>query len=97
MDHKRLLLALILSSVILFGRSHLFPPPTNEQQQNANTPRPPVSATATPATPAPPTPAGAPPLSSSPTAPDTPPQRLLKISTPLYQIEFGSRGATPKS
>src|SRR5688500_13965884 len=97
MDHKRLFLALILSAVILFGWSYLFPPPTNEQQQNANTPQPAVNATATPAAATPTNPAGAPALSANPTAPDTTPQRLLKISTPLYEIEFDSRGAIPKS
>ena len=48
MDQKRLLIAFVLSAVILFGWTYLFPPPTPEQQ-NANTSQ---SATASP-TPAP--------------------------------------------
>ena len=96
MDHKRLLLALILSAVILFGWSYLFPPPANEQQ-NANTSQPAVNATATPVAPVAPAQAGTPALSANPATPDTTPQRLLAVSTPLYRIEFDSRGAIPKS
>lgn len=96
MDQKRLLLAFVISAVILFGWSYLFPPPVNEQQ-NANTTPPAVNATATP-TPAVPINQGdAQNLSANVATPDTIPQRLLTISTPLYNIEFDSRGATTKS
>jgi len=96
MDQKRLLLALILSAVILFGWSYLFPPPANEQQ-NANDSQPAVSATATPTQPAQPAQAAAPSLAANPATPDTTPQRLLIVSTPLYKIELDSRGAIPRS
>src|SRR5215218_9742817 len=98
MDQKRLLLAFVLSAAILFGWSYLFPPPANDQQ-NANTSQPAVNATATPA-PAvavPTNQADAPSLSANLAAPDTTPERLLTVSTPLYQIKFDSRGATPKN
>jgi YidC/Oxa1 family membrane protein insertase len=96
MDQKRLLLAFILSAVILFGWSYLFPPPA-DNPQNVNTSQPAVDPTATP-TPAVQT--NQPPsqgLSANPATPDTLPQRTLIVSTPLYQIEFDSRGATANS
>src|SRR5215208_4705368 len=96
MDQKRLLLAFVLSAVILFGWTYLFPPPANEQQ-NANTSQ---TATASP-TPPPsqqPVPADAQPvLTAAPATPDTVPQRTVIVSTPLYQVKFDSRGATAKS
>src|SRR5215203_67938 len=95
MDQKRLLLAFVLSAVILFGWTYLFPPPANEQQ-NANTSQ---TATASP-TPAPsqqPAQADAQPFLAAPAAPDTVPQRTVIVSTPLYKVEFDSRGATVKS
>src|SRR5215213_169004 len=96
MDQKRLLLAFVISAAILFGWGYLFPPPANDQQ-NANTSQPNVNATATPAPAVPTDQAAAPSLSVNPVAPDTTPQRLLTVSTPLYKIELDSRGATPKS
>ncbi len=95
MDQKRLLLAFVLSAVILFGWTYLFPPPANEQQ-NANTSQ---TATASP-TPAPsqqPVQADAQPVLAAPAAPDTVPQQTVIVSTPLYEIKFDSRGATAKS
>src|SRR5688500_7754273 len=96
MDQKRLLLAFVLSAVILFGWSYLFPPPANDQQ-NANTAQPAANATATPAPAVLP---NHPDAQSQPVhapAPDTVRQRSLTVSTPLYKVEFDSRGATPKS
>src|SRR5215204_3992847 len=95
MDQKRLLLAFVLSAVILFGWTYLFPPPANEQQ-NANTSQ---TATASP-TPAPsqqPAQTDAEPVLAASAAPDTVPQRTVIVSTPLYKVEFDSRGATGKS
>jgi YidC/Oxa1 family membrane protein insertase len=95
MDQKRLLIAFVLSAVILFGWTYLFPPPANEQQ-NANTSQ---QATDSP-TPAPsqqPAPADAQPVLTVPTAPDTVPQRTFTVSTPLYEVKIDSRGATAKS
>ena len=97
MDQKRLLLAFVLSAAILFGWSYLFPHPANDQQ-NANTSQPAVNATpaTTPPT-VPPNQADAPSLTANPAAPDTTPQRILIVSTPLYHVELDSRGATPRS
>lgn len=95
MDQKRLLLAFVLSAVILFGWTYLFPPPANEQQ-NANTSQ---TATASP-TPAPsqqPVQADAQPVLAAPAAPDAVPQQTVTVSTPLYEVKFDSRGATAKS
>ena len=96
MDQKRLLLAFVLSAVILFGWSYLFPPPVNEQQ-NANTSQPVVNATATPAPAVAPIQTDVQSQPPNPAAPDTIPQRLLTVSTPLYKVEFDTRGATLKS
>ena len=96
MDQKRLLLAFVLSAVILFGWSYLFPPPANDQQ-NANTGQPAVNATPTPALAAIPEQAGTQIQPANVPAPDTVPQRSLIVSTPLYKVEFDSRGAIPRS
>ena len=96
MDQKRLLLAFVLSAVILFGWSYLFPPPANDQQ-NANTAQPTANATPTPAPAVLPNQADAQSQPANPAAPDTVPQRSLTVSTPLYRVEFDSRGATPRS
>jgi len=95
MDQKRLLLAFVLSAAILFGWSYLFPAPKNEQQ-NANTSQPAVNATATPAPAVLTNSADTPSLSTNPAAPDTTPQRLVTVSTPLYKVELDSRGAIPR-
>ncbi|HZT57549.1 MAG TPA: membrane protein insertase YidC [Pyrinomonadaceae bacterium] len=94
MEQKRLLIAVVLSAVILFGWSYLFPP--KNPQQNANSPE--ASPTATPA----PTPTAqaAPAESQNATpasAPDTTAQRTLTVSTPLYEIQLDSRGGVAKS
>src|SRR5215207_8008418 len=95
MDQKRLLLAFVLSAVILFGWTYLFPPPANEQQ-NANISQ---TATASP-TPAPsqqPAQADAQPVLTAPAASETVPQRTVIVSTPLYEVKFDTRGATARS
>lgn len=94
MDQKRLLLAFVLSAVILFGWTYLFPP-TNPQQ-NANSNQIASDATPTPAPTAQPTQAA---QQSAPVeaSPDTTPQRTVTISTPLYKVELDSRGAVVKS
>ncbi len=94
MQQKRLLLALILSSAILFLWSYFYPVPPPPQQNEGATP----SATASPA----PSQATA---SSTPTTPvplPTPnvnaaPQRTLTIRTPLYDAKFDTHGAEPVS
>ncbi|HKY41781.1 MAG TPA: membrane protein insertase YidC [Pyrinomonadaceae bacterium] len=91
MQQKRLLIALILSSAILFLWTYLFPPQPVENP--AATPSP----TATPAaqqaanqsTPAP-APATMPNVTAAP-------QRTITIRTPLYDAKFDTLGAEPIS
>src|ERR1041384_4307828 len=94
MDQKRLLIAFVLSAVILFGWTYLFPP--TPPQQNANSQQATSDATPTPAPTAQPTQVE---QQSQPVAaaPDTTPQRTVTVSTPLYKVELDSRGAVVKS
>ena len=94
MDQKRLLLAFVLSAVILFGWTYVFPP-TNPQQ-NANSSQTAADATPTPAPTSQPTQAEQQiqPVAASP---DTTPQRTVTVSTPLYKVELDSRGGVVKS
>jgi YidC/Oxa1 family membrane protein insertase len=93
MEQKRLLLALILSALILFGWSYLFPPPASPTTEN------------TPGeVPSSPSPAPVQQTTAADTAPVTPnpaessaPQRTISVSTPLYDVELGSSGAVVKS
>ena len=96
MHQRRLLLALILSSAILFLWSYFFPvaPPPNQNQ--GATPTPAVSPAATQQTPA----------SDSSTAQAAPlptpnvsaaPQRIVTVRTPLYEAKFDTLGAEPVS
>ena len=98
MEQKRLLIAFVLSAVILFGWTYLFPP-TNPQQ-NANSSQAASNVTPTPApTTAQPTQAeqqAAAPAASA-AAQDQTPQRTVTVSTPLYEIKLDSRGAVVKS
>jgi YidC/Oxa1 family membrane protein insertase len=96
MEQKRLLIAVVISAVILFGWSYFFPPAN--PQQNANSPE--ASPTATPApTPTPTTQATPAESQNAPTAsaPDTIAQRTLTVSTPLYEVQLDSRGGVAKS
>ncbi|HEX7314896.1 MAG TPA: membrane protein insertase YidC [Pyrinomonadaceae bacterium] len=95
MDQKRLLFAFVLSAVILFGWTYLFPP--TGDQQNSNNSQPAATASPTPATSQQPTQADAQPVLAVPSASDTVPQRTVVVSTPLYKITFDTRGATAKS
>ena len=96
MDQKRLLLAFVLSAVILFGWTYLFPPSAPDQQ-NANTQQPAATDSPT-ATPAPqPAQPDAQSAYSTPAAPDAVPQRSVTVSTPLYEVRFDSRGAVANS
>ena len=93
MEQKRLLLAFVLSAVILFGWSYLFPP-SPPQQQNINSQAP--ASTPTPMETVQTAPAGGQGVAST-AAPDNIPQRLLTVSTPLFEIVLDSRGAIAKS
>jgi YidC/Oxa1 family membrane protein insertase len=96
MDQKRLLIAFILSAVILFGWGYLFPPPANPPQ-DANTSQPASTESPTLTQAVQPTQTDSQSVSATPTAPDSLPQRTLTVSTPLYEIQFDSRGAAVKS
>lgn len=97
MQQKRLLLALVLSSAILFLWTFFYPVPPPPNKQAASTPSPAASASpsASQAT-----------TSGGPTAPVTPAptpnlnaaeQRTVTIRTPLYEATFDTRGAEPIS
>jgi len=96
MQQKRLIVAVILSSAILFIWSYLYPvkPPQNNQQAGASPSASPGSSSTnnvTPATPA----SGA---AQTPTvAQSNAPQRIITIKTPLYEVKFDTRGAEPIS
>ncbi|HEX5890550.1 MAG TPA: membrane protein insertase YidC [Pyrinomonadaceae bacterium] len=94
MQQRRLLLALLLSSVILFAWTYFFPaptPPTNQQAGTTPSPSPTATADAS--------------QSQAPTAPTAPvlttineaPQRTITIRTELYDAKFDTRGAEPIS
>jgi len=95
MQQKRLLLALIISSAILFLWSYFYPVPPPPKPNASATPSPTASATtsqaATSSTP-----------STVPAAVPTPninaaPQRTVTIRTPLYDAKFDTLGAEPVS
>src|SRR5919205_421211 len=95
MQQKRLLIALVLSSAILFIWSYFFPvtPPPNQKQGAA--PSPTVSsAPAQSSNPAQPT-AQAP--QATVASVNTAPQRTITIRTPLYDVKFDTFGAEPVS
>jgi YidC/Oxa1 family membrane protein insertase len=97
MQQKRLILAVILSSAILFVWSYLYPvkPPQSNQaapgaspsssQNPSNT-----NATATPTQ-------GSNTTQIPAVAQNMAPQRLVTIKTPLYEVKFDTRGAEPIS
>src|SRR5690349_6248779 len=96
MQQKRLLIALIISTAILFLWTYFYPAPPASQKPGA-TPSPTASATATqqtaanagnPSTPA--TTALTPNVSSAP-------QRTITVKTPLYDVKFDTLGAEPVS
>src|SRR5262245_24955576 len=100
MQQKRLILALVLSSAILFAWSYFYPvkPPQNNQSAAAtSSPSPTVnpatgqastSGTTQPGPPAPGAAAG--PINAAP-------QRTITIRTPLYVVKFDSQGGEPVS
>lgn len=94
MQQRRLLLALILSSVILFLWTYFYPAPTPPKNQQAvATPSPSPSATVN-------TTQSTAPTASAPTPVTTiseAPQRTITVSTDLYEAKFDTRGAEPIS
>jgi len=96
MQQKRFILALVISSVILFFWSYFYPvkPPQGPQSST------PQTATSQPIS----TPAGStasPTVNQSTSALVNPqssaPQRTITIETPLYRVRFDSHGAEPVS
>ena len=95
MQQRRLLLALILSSAILFLWTYLYPvqPPANQQPGAQPGPSPTATATATqPPTQPAPAPAPAPSTTIS-----QGPQRTITVETDLFKAKFDTRGAEPVS
>jgi YidC/Oxa1 family membrane protein insertase len=99
MQQKRFVLALLISTAILFGWSYFFSPkspqPNNPDNSTAQQ-QPGVSPSASPQATAAPAAAQPTPQTVS-TSPDTTPQRTLRIKTPLYEAVFDSRGAVATS
>src|SRR5438270_866901 len=94
MEQRRLLLAVILSAVILFGWSYLFHPSNPPQNTNPSQPTP--TSTPTPQ-PAEQLTQANPQNSAAATTQDNTPHRTLTISTPLYEVEIDSQGAVARS
>ncbi len=97
MQQKRLILALILSSAILFAWSYFYPVKPPQNAELTATASPEVSPNSTPSsTPSPSTGQHSQPVSSA-VAQSTAPQRFITVRTPLYDIKFDSKGAEPVS
>jgi YidC/Oxa1 family membrane protein insertase len=95
MEHKRLLLAFLLSAVILFGWNYLFPPTL--QRNNANTTQPTADSSPTPEIANTTTPAPVTPNQTAAPSTDDVPRRTLTVSSQLYEVRFDSRGAVASS
>jgi YidC/Oxa1 family membrane protein insertase len=96
MQQKRFILALVISTVILFGWSYFFPPQSSKQNTNTNgQPTGSPAATAQPSA-ASPQPASQPQTAVASTSETVPPRTLL-IRTPLYEATFDARGAVATS
>ena len=93
MQQRRLLLALILSSVILFLWSYFYPappPPTNQSATPSPAASPAAITQTTDTSAAQAAPLPTPNLSAAP-------QRTLTVKTPLYEAKFDTLGAEPVS
>ena len=93
MQQRRLLIALILSSAILFLWSFFYPAPKTPNQTAGATPSPAASQAATQ------TPAASTAQAAPLPAPNVnaAPQRTLTVRTPLYEAKFDTLGAEPVS
>ena len=94
MQQKRLLIALILSSAILFLWNYFLPPAAPPKPNASATPSPTSTATATQ------TPGSIVPEAQAAQLPapiNTAPQRSITIRTPLYDAKFDTLGAEPVS
>ena len=99
MQQKRIILALVISTVILFGWNYFFPPPT-AKQNNSNTATEQQQPSASPsssAQAAPAAPSATPQTQTSSTASDAASPRTLVIKTPLYEATLDNHGAVVTS
>lgn len=100
MQQKRFLLAIVISALILFGWSYLFPPP-KAPQQNANTsdaqPSPSAQEANNAATPAPSAEQPAQSSEAAAATQDSTPPRTITISSPYYTVTLDNRGAVAKN
>ena len=97
MQQKRLILALVLSTAILFFWSYFYPVKPPQDNPAAATPSP--SATQSSSTPNANPSAAQQPATTQPTIVNasSAPQRTITIRSPLYVAKFDSRGAEPTS
>lgn len=94
MQQKRLILALLISTAILFLWAYLFPP----TPPPARPTEPAAEAMPSPAQPQPEvTPSPSEPVEGVATAVEEAPLRTVIVRTPLYEAKFDSRGAQPFS
>lgn len=92
-NHFRFFTAVLLSLGVLMLWSYMFPPPKKDANNNANAQQTAQQQTA-------PTPEAAsqtPNQAQQAPAPDTIPNRVLTVKTPLYEAKFDSRGAVAAS
>ena len=99
MQQKRLILALVLSSAILFVWSYFYPvkPPQNNQPAATSSPEPTASPTTEQASGTGAAQAGSTQPISPTGAVSAAAQRIITIKTPLYEVKFDSKGAEPIS
>ncbi len=95
MQQRRLLLALVLSSAILFLWTYFYPAPPLPQQNASTTPSPAASPAATQQAVSDPSTAQAAPLPTPNVS--SAPQRTVTVRTPLYEAKFDTLGAEPVS
>src|SRR5215217_814665 len=97
MQQKNLILALIISSAILFGWSYFYPVKSPQSPSNSNAaPSPAATAPIAPSNSAGTSTAQSTPQSAA-VATHSDPRRSLKIHTPLYETTFDTQGAEPIS
>ncbi len=92
MEQKRLVLAIALSAIILFGWSYFFPP-VRPQQDTSDPAQPTPTATTTPS----PVAVQSSPNENPTVQSDNIPRRVLTITSPLYRVIFDTRGAVATS
>ncbi|MEP6947398.1 MAG: membrane protein insertase YidC [Acidobacteriota bacterium] len=95
-SQTRFIIAAALSLIVLIGWSYFFTPKkpaANTDNSNTAANTTPVQSTPAPAA----TPTPQLPPTASATTPDTTPNKLIKITTPLYEVTLDSKGAVATS